>query len=136
MIEYISMNSQNYYQSLLSDNLNEEINQYNPYPIYRNENDIDIPIMEFKESNDTTFSCLESSNFPKSQKSIYKNKKSNTIKKLISSLRKTKEDVERQKEKNEYYNTINLSRFFKPTYKKYGYMNYPYYKKCSSDTNK
>jgi len=122
------MNSQNYYQSLLSDNQNREINQYNIYPNYRNKNDKDIAIMEVKEPSDSIFCFLESPDFPKSQ-----NTKSNKIKKIILSLIQKKEEDNGQIERNGYYKTINLSRFIKPTYKKYEYMNYPFYKNNLSD---
>jgi len=133
------MNSQNYYQSLLSDNQNREINQYNIYPNYRNKNDKDIAIMEVKEPSDSIFCFLESPDFPKSQNTTYttkvhlENKKSNKIKKIILSLIQKKEEDNGQIERNGYYKTINLSRFIKPTYKKYEYMNYPFYKNNLSD---
>lgn len=122
------MNSQNFYQSLLSDTT-DEINHYNPSIIYKNENrDLDITIMEFKEPSLATFSFLEESN---SKNIIYK------IKNLIPSIRKNKKKEKHKQErkeqirKKEQYNFININRYLKPSYKKYEYMDYPFYKQES-----
>ncbi len=107
------MNSQNYYQPLISDTSNEEINYSKSFPIHRNTN----KDMELKEPSDTSL------DFSNSYNSIYKNKKSNKIKQIICSLRKKKEDQERK----EYYKSINMTRFFSPSYNKYSYLYYPFY---------
>lgn len=139
------MNSQNFYQSLLSDATPNEINHTRQSPIYRNDhryNDRNVIVMgydEFKEPTHPTFSFLEDSNSQNSDDIIYKNKKTSKIKNLISLIRGKKKD-EKQKEeewrKKQYYSRIGLSKFIKPTYKKYSYMDYPFYNTNRKTDNK
>lgn len=134
------MNSQNFYQSLLSDAPINENNHTKQPPIYRNDSiyrDRDISMMEsydFKEPSYATFSFLEESsrhqNANNTNDIIYKNKKTSKIMNLISLIRRNKKDKEQKEEewkKKQYYSRIGLSKFIKPTYKKYSYMDYPFY---------
>jgi hypothetical protein len=141
------MNSQNFYQSLLSDTTNNENNHSKSSPIYRNDSiyrdrDRNVSIMEsqdFKEPSYATFSFLEeTSHYQNNNDIIYKNKKSSKIKDLISLIRRNKKDEEQKEaewKKKQHYSHIGLSRFLKPTYKKYSYMDYPFYNTNSKVDN-
>ena len=88
--------------------------------------------MEFKEPSHATFSFLEES---ESKNIIYKNKKSNIIKNLILTIRKDKNEEKKEQEKKERNKSINISRFLRPYYKKYSYMDYPFYKTYNKEKN-
>lgn len=125
------MNSQNFYQPLLSLPSANEINHSKLSSTYRNkniENSRYISIMEFKEPNFSTFSLLEESDSKNSYYSYSKNKISNIINNLILLIRKEKKEEKKYQGKKERNKNINLSRFIKPSYKKYSYMDYPFYK--------
>jgi hypothetical protein len=130
------MDSQNFYQHLLSAPTNNEINHSKSSTIYRNENRknyIYEDTAEFKEPSYSSFSFLEET---ESKNTIYKNKKSNIITKLILSIRKDKHKEKIEQERKERNKYINLSRFLKPSYKKYSYMDYPFYKTYNKEKNK
>jgi len=128
ILSFNIMDSQNFYQQLLSTPSNNEINHSKSSKIYRNENRENYrykDTTEFKEPSYSTFSILEET---ESKNTIYKNKKSNIITSLILSIRKDKEKEREEQEKKDSYKYINLTRFRRPSYKKYSYMDYPFYK--------
>ena len=96
------MNSQKFYQPLLSD---DGIEHSELFPIHRNVNSSDNAL-NFSDASDI----------------IYKNKTSNKIKKMIYAFRKKKEEEIKDKEINEYIT-------FKPNYIKYKYIYYPFFNK-------
>lgn len=118
------MNLQNNYQLFLSNNLNEEFETYMNY--------INIDIIEFKdltefvELTDMSFSLLESPIV--SNKKQNKFKILNSIKKFISTLIQKQEIRNIEIKKNNTFKYINKYKFTKPSYKKYSYMDYVFYK--------
>jgi hypothetical protein len=105
------MNSEFFYQSLLSEASTNKIKHSNQSLIYINDyyisND-DISITDLKDPSYSTFSLLEESNTQKSGK----------FSNFISLLKK---------KKKKDFNHINLTRFMKPSYKKYTYMDLAIY---------
>ena len=53
----------------------------------------------------------------------------------IVPIRKDKNEEKKEQEKKERNKSINISRFLRPYYKKYSYMDYPFYKTYNKEKN-